>query len=104
MPSWLYEKDEARIKAIYADAAARDTPHLVDHIIPLVNDAVCGLHVPWNLQVPTKRDNLRTGNKFDGTLANDGWRVLQEGLEPPTPSLRMKCATSCATGATRDVI
>ena len=26
--------------------------------------------------------------------------VPQEGLEPPTPSLRMRCATSCATAAT----
>ncbi len=104
VPSWLTEDDRARIKAIYADAAARETPHHVDHIIPLVNDLVCGLHVPWNLQVLTKRDNLRKGNKFDGTHENDGWRVLQEGLEPPTPSLRMKCATSCATGATRRVV
>ncbi len=27
--------------------------------------------------------------------------VPQEGLEPPTPSLRMRCATSCAIAATR---
>lgn len=26
--------------------------------------------------------------------------VPHEGLEPPTPSLRMRCATSCATAAT----
>ena len=73
-------------------------------VVPPVHPKVRGLHIPWNLQVLAERDTLRKGNTFDGTLENDELRVLQEGLEPPTPSLRMKCATSCATGATRGVI
>lgn len=37
----------------------------VDHIIPLKNDLVCGLHVWNNLQVITSFDNIKKSNTYN---------------------------------------
>jgi len=57
-----------RIDQIYEKAKRlRREGHdmVVDHIIPISNDLVCGLHVPWNMQILTRVENSAKNNKFD---------------------------------------
>lgn len=69
-PSWLTEEHKTAIECKYSVAKMLsvygNTKHAVDHIVPLQGKTVCGLHVPWNLQVITVEDNLKKGNKFHG--------------------------------------
>jgi hypothetical protein len=67
-PSWLTAQHWQSIDAFYA-AAATLTDMLpdqyeVDHIVPLHGSNVCGLHVPWNLQILTRSENASKGNRF----------------------------------------
>ena len=73
-PKWLTQeqKMEIRLKYRLAIELSRATGirHAVDHIVPLYGDTVCGLHVPWNLQVLTQEENLKKYNKLlDATPA-----------------------------------
>lgn len=69
-PKWLTKEDYKAIECKYsvADMLSKygNEKHAVDHIVPLQGKTVCGLHVPWNLQVITVEDNLKKGNKFHG--------------------------------------
>lgn len=59
MPAWV---DTDALLAVYL---ACPTGLEVDHIIPLQSEAVCGLHVPWNLQYLTRSDNARKNNRVE---------------------------------------
>jgi 5-methylcytosine-specific restriction endonuclease McrA len=67
-PRWLTDTQFKDIRVIYEQAISlsRTTgiPYVVDHIVPLQHEDVCGLHVPWNLRVITRRENLLKSNKL----------------------------------------
>lgn len=67
-PPWLSSEDLDKIKILYRTAKILQEIHgikfHVDHIIPLKGENVCGLHVPWNLQILTAEDNMKKGNKL----------------------------------------
>lgn len=68
-PTWLTEEQLLEIKLLYLFVAERrkltGLDLEVDHIIPLQGENVCGLHVPWNLQVLTASENASKGNRFN---------------------------------------
>lgn len=67
-PKWLTDNHKEEMSKIYENSLdlTKNTgiEHNVDHIIPLRNDIVCGLHVPWNLQILTKEENSKKSNKL----------------------------------------
>ncbi len=62
-PKWC--ADHPGYKKIYDEAARRrsagEDVH-VDHIVPICSKLVCGLHVPWNLQIIGAGPNLKKSN------------------------------------------
>jgi hypothetical protein len=67
-PKWLTAEDklEIRLKYRLAIEMTRRTGvrYAVDHIVPLLGEAVSGLHVPWNLEVITQEENLKKSNRL----------------------------------------
>jgi hypothetical protein len=67
-PKWLSSKQKTEIRQLYQIAIimtkTTGEQYVVDHIIPLRSNDVCGLHVPWNLRVITQEENLKKSNKL----------------------------------------
>ena len=70
-PKWLTKEDKRAIRQLYIDAMTvtriTGVPYVVDHIIPLLGETVSGLHVPQNLQVMTREENLKKSNQLVDT-------------------------------------
>jgi hypothetical protein len=73
-PKWLSKEQKTKIRKIYKEAAVlcAEVPksYAVDHIVPLMGKEVCGLHVPWNLQILTAEENFKKNNKLLDTGSN----------------------------------
>ena len=69
LPPWITKEDLEQIEWFYQEAKRRfketNIPHHVDHIVPLQGKNVSGLHVPWNLQILTAKENSRKSNKHE---------------------------------------
>ena len=73
-PSWLSAEQKAEIRKIYKEAirlcGENPKSYAVDHIVPLMGKEVCGLHVPWNLQILTAEENFKKNNKLLDSSSN----------------------------------
>jgi hypothetical protein len=71
-PSWLTSAHKAHIKRTYKLASfigeVTGVAYHVDHIVPLNGKNICGLNVPWNLQVLRADINLSKSNVFEGDI------------------------------------
>lgn len=66
-PPWLSREQRAEIMAMHEEAkrltATTGILHVLDHKEPVNHPDVCGLTVPWNLQIVTWRVNAAKGNR-----------------------------------------
>lgn len=71
-PAWLSPEQKCEIESIYDHMRdcrrVTGEPYEVNHVVPIRGESVCGLHVPWNLEVLPRYVNYYLGNTFDG-----GW-------------------------------
>ena len=70
-PKWLTRQQKSEIRQLYQIAITMTKTtgeqYVVDHIVPLRSEFVCGLHVPWNLRVIPRQENLLKSNKLVDT-------------------------------------
>lgn len=71
-PPWLTEDMKEETRTLYKQSG-KDKSTEVDHIVPLKNPNVCGLHVPWNLRVISAEENRKKSNAYDdwGSIHTD---------------------------------
>lgn len=96
-PPWLTPTQWQAMNDIYLESkrlTAAGDDHHVDHIVPLQGKTVCGLHVPWNLQILPATENLQKSATF-----ND-WNLTRAEITAlckiSTPNGVSKCSPTSA--------
>ena len=68
-PPWLTKEHKLQMRRAYETAQvfgeALGEPFHVDHIVPISSPVVCGLHVPWTLQILRAVENIEKSNRLD---------------------------------------
>lgn len=79
-PKWIKDFFKDQVDEYYVMAKALETifpwKQHVDHIRPMQGKLVCGLDVPWNLQILSVKANLEKGNR---DVEEDNASPLPEG-------------------------
>jgi len=82
-PKWLTRRQKSEIRQLYQIAMTMTKTtgeqYVVDHIVPLRSEFVCGLHVPWNLRVITREENLAKSNQVVDTPLDTAYTVYVPG-------------------------
>lgn len=67
-PHWLTLDQRNEMRSLYAEARRMTKEsgitYSIDHVVPLLGSSVSGLHVPWNLQIMTMKENRAKWNHF----------------------------------------
>jgi hypothetical protein len=80
LPNWITKEHLNQMEQIYYHAETIQKRSgirmAVDHIVPLKNKKVCGLHVPWNLQIMDFSANCAKHNKITDSV----YRPVLDGI------------------------
>ena len=80
LPPWITKQHLRQMEEVYKQAEALQKKSgirmAVDHIVPFKGKTVCGLHVPWNLQVIGFSDNCSKHAKLTDAV----YRPVSPGI------------------------
>lgn len=87
-PPWITKGHTEQITELFKERERQSMllgiEHHVDHIVPINSPYVCGLHVPWNLEVITEEQNLLKNNRIDNERLLElcqNYQLFEEDLE-----------------------